>query len=757
MTAIIITLVAVVLLILVIGYFAMRFLRAEDQDPFEDQPSDLDRLRSADDSAHDWRDSDRAAPPARRSERGGRASHPADDGSARRSDRISGRGRADRGPVRDDREPVRPARGSARNDRSDRDYADRNADRDYAADRPARFDDRNSSDRVLSEPAFSDRGSSDRSARGGQRPAAAGLRGAAERPPQSRSAQSRSAEARSPEARSAQARLPQGRPAEAGAPGGRSKARNGERSGAEWDSLSDVDYWAELAADKPLTTTAQPAAGQSPAGRREQDAPVDSGPDLGARPGRPSSPLLPGGAAAGEDSTALLPVRRRHAPAGPADSPGIPGSAGRGATSIQDGIPGRSGRPAAGSRRHRDLPAAPYGDPRGPVPGGPGSMAAPGQSAEQGIAALARLSNGDGNGYSNGYSNGNGHGRQAPLNDDPLTSPSFPAVSASDGRSYGGGRPDTPASGSQVPDGYNLRAPQAPSYPAAAPDALSGHGSPRSGSHRSTGRPADTRSSDIRSSDIRPADARSSDIRPADGGQPYGGQPGRGQGDWSGGYGHRASGAPDGTGPNAYQPPAAAPAGAAASYPDYAEPPLATGNPYGSYVSAPADRAPADRYPAPGTTSGRPDSDPGYGGYQAGQETQQYSQPPARHTAPAPAAAPVNAVPMYAAPVPAPAEEQSPAGYGGSWYDTPGANGYGDQTAAYQQPVNGGHGQPPGGYPSGSHHAQPEYPPAAYNGTHYDPPAYPPAESANAPRDQHGYGTPDSGYGADAYGGYPSY
>ena len=30
-------------------------------------------------------------------------------------------------------------------------------------------------------------------------------------------------------------------------------------SGKDWDSLSDVDYWAELASDKPLTTTAQPA------------------------------------------------------------------------------------------------------------------------------------------------------------------------------------------------------------------------------------------------------------------------------------------------------------------------------------------------------------------------------------------------------------------------------------------------------------------------------------------------------------------
>ena len=37
--------------------------------------------------------------------------------------------------------------------------------------------------------------------------------------------------------------------------------RGGEMSGKDWDSLSDVDYWAELASDKPLTTTAQAGLG----------------------------------------------------------------------------------------------------------------------------------------------------------------------------------------------------------------------------------------------------------------------------------------------------------------------------------------------------------------------------------------------------------------------------------------------------------------------------------------------------------------
>src|SRR5262249_45132814 len=37
------------------------------------------------------------------------------------------------------------------------------------------------------------------------------------------------------------------------------RGKSDDMSGKDWDSLSDVDYWAELASDKPLTTTAQPA------------------------------------------------------------------------------------------------------------------------------------------------------------------------------------------------------------------------------------------------------------------------------------------------------------------------------------------------------------------------------------------------------------------------------------------------------------------------------------------------------------------
>ena len=45
MTKIAITLAAVLLLIVAIGYFAMRFLRADDTDEFDDRPAEPSRPR----------------------------------------------------------------------------------------------------------------------------------------------------------------------------------------------------------------------------------------------------------------------------------------------------------------------------------------------------------------------------------------------------------------------------------------------------------------------------------------------------------------------------------------------------------------------------------------------------------------------------------------------------------------------------------------------------------------------------------------
>ena len=773
MTEIVILLMAVVLLILGIGFFVMRFVRADANDPFDEAPDDHRRPRDADD--HDWHGDDRVVPLARRSGRGDRGpGRLTDDGPSLRSGRsASGRGRPD-------------ARGNRRSGRGyDQD------DRDYADDRPPRLDDR------------------ERGARGGQRLSAAGSRGGP-RPEQAR-----------PASRPASSPARNGRPRGAGASGG-----------TDWDSLSDVDYWAELASDKPLTTTAQPAGPSRPE-RGGQDAPADPRQDLTSRPGRPGNPGPP------EESTALLP-RRRNAPASAADSAPLPTVAsgrGGGGDGLLDGGPrargrsaasGQSGSPSQSSRRQRDSSAAPYGESRGLLANGPAPASPAAHGTDQGIAALARLSTGG--------------SRPAPLDNDPLTSPSFPAVRGDDSRSYRTGRSDAPQSGSGSPaadyrtpstsrTSSTSSAPRTPESPAPAQqaqaqpptqqmptyltksaDPLSGYSDRRSSEPASGGQPGYDQSGYAQSgygqsgyaqsgygqsdygrsrygqSDYgQPGGQQSNGYGPtsnghASNGQSSNGHGSNGQADWAAGYGPQASAAADSTGPDAYRPaPAPAPA---ASYRDYAEPSsLPTANPYGSYISSAAES-----YPAAAAAPGLQDSDAGYGSYLAGQDTRQYSQPTGRHLVPAPApaasvppapsdAAPVYAAPTYPAPTypaptyaaPAPAAPpiasagQSTSGYGGSWYDPPGTSGYADPAALHQaqsyQPQShlesssGRHGQPAGGgYQAGSY-GQPDYQPADYNAAQYGQPADSPATQ----HDQHGYGTQDSGYGTEAYGGYPNY
>ncbi|HEY5359412.1 MAG TPA: hypothetical protein VIJ82_17325, partial [Streptosporangiaceae bacterium] len=213
MTEIMILLVVVVLLILAIGFFVMRFLRADSHDPFLDAPDDHRRPRDAED--HDWRDDDRVVPPARAGRSGRGSGRLTDDGLDQRPSRsasgrsAAGRGAGDRGTSsRGDR----PADHQDR--RSGRDYdQDNSGGRDYAGDRPSRD-----------------------SGRGGQRLPGARSRGGSDG-----------------------LRADQGRPAAASARSGRPRGGSGAGAGTDWDSLSDVDYWAELASNKPLTTTAQPA------------------------------------------------------------------------------------------------------------------------------------------------------------------------------------------------------------------------------------------------------------------------------------------------------------------------------------------------------------------------------------------------------------------------------------------------------------------------------------------------------------------
>jgi hypothetical protein len=166
-------------------------------------------------------------------------------------------------------------------------------------------------------------------------------------------------------------------------------------STTSWESLSDVDYWAELSADKPPATP-------TPARRTPDGPPADPRP-------------------------AALP---RHLPSRLAGSP-----AGRGVEPVPAGPPGldtpnrRSGsRPATASRpaaAQRPAPSA-----RPPLP------------QRQQLPAAQVPS---------GY----GHARPAtPADDDPLTSPSFPAINAADSRSYRTRRSANTQQGSTGPHSY---------------------------------------------------------------------------------------------------------------------------------------------------------------------------------------------------------------------------------------------------------------------------------------------------------------
>jgi hypothetical protein len=730
MTGIFISLAAVVLLIFVIGFFAMRFLRADDAaaGDFDDLPDDRSMPRENDDQ--DFRD----GRPARGRSRGAHPGGPrlTGDGPRLAADpqrRPGGR------PGREPRDGYAAA-GQSRGGRGSRD----------------------------GDPGFPDTGGFDSfDSRPFDRPAVSGRGGTsrdADRPAEPR------------------------RPAAAAGRGGRPKGHPGE---PDWDAMSDVDYWTELAADKSLTSTAQPASPARP------ERPAD-----GSRSDRAARDA----AAAREDATALLPARRRSAGRGLAESGPMPAVAGRGGPD---------------PLRPDPLRADPLRGGRGPVPGQPARGGRPGDGsmpgrrsrdqrlpADEGVAALAALATGP--------------SQPAPLNDDPLTSPSFPAIRGDDSRSYRAVRPEPgrPESG-RAANGYPAGGP----YPPAAADPLAGYGQPGgngrpSGPHPSGAHSGGSRSSGGHASGSRPgsrssgghangllsgADPNGMPVNGQPGGLLSGGDPGLlpgsrqnghsggllsggDQGDWAGRYGPPAD-AGSGTGPNSYRPappapralpappPAAAAAPAAAGYRDYADP-AASGNPYGSYVT-PA----ADSFPAAGASR---DSEPRYeapygASYLPGQETQQYAQPAGRHTAaPALHAAPVPGAPalpagsgsMHAAPVADPAQGYgNGAYYGGApagGYSNGNGNGYGDgHSSGYNGhaalPEARGQQAAGPGYSSGGH-ARPEYPANGYGAQPYDPAAYPPPDpaAAPAPQDQRGYGTPDSGgYGSEAYGGYPGY
>jgi hypothetical protein len=206
-------------------------------------------------------------------------------------------------------------------------------------------------------------------------------------------------------------------------------------SANSWDSLSDVDYWAELSADKPRAAAA--TSGPAAAARRAAEGPITD-------PRQPSA--LP----------RQLPVR----PVG--------GPAGRGA------------EPAPGVAASLDAPGRRLGPRPGTAPR-PAAAQRPPASSRPALPQRHQLAAAQ-------VPPGNGPARTGgPADDDPLTSPSFPAINAADSRSYrtrrspnsqpgrtGAGQyPAGPARTSR-PDGYPVQSP-APQAPLAqSPSSLSG-------------------------------------------------------------------------------------------------------------------------------------------------------------------------------------------------------------------------------------------------------------------------------------------
>jgi hypothetical protein len=272
---------------------------------------------------------------------------------------------------------------------------------------------------------------------------------------------------------------------------GRAPARPRRRSGdssqwdsSEWDKLSDVDYWAELASDKPLTTTAQPAA--QPAAEPGSTGPARSRPDLeretpaapGSRSGFAAAPT-PGNGAAGRpragadlDDDRRRGGQRQRQPASPDGDRARPDRARAAAARNGDrSRPDRS-RLADPSRTEHAPRFLDGGDRGGYLSAGPASLPLPvirdvppartdrsrdiPAQPERPREVLPRRD----------------PRRDAPAarqdrpravyDDDPLTSPSFPKVPAEDGRSYRSGRnagPQRNARADTPPGDSRARAP----------------------------------------------------------------------------------------------------------------------------------------------------------------------------------------------------------------------------------------------------------------------------------------------------------
>lgn len=443
MTKLVVVLAAVVVVILVVVIVAARNMRAEDPDEFADGPDHRDLPRGG---------LDGRGVPYQREPAAMRA--PARAGREARGPAARGGADARAGARLMTPPPGRNGRASGNGRRFD----DRDEQWSDSRDEPTRA--------YSAQPDAPGNGYDDHLS--GPLPA---VPAAQRRRPDSTAA--RDGRSTGPQRRPEQATPP---PVAARPARSRRSSDSSEWDSSDWDKLSDVDYWAELASDKPLTTTAQPAASARPARPAQRSAQRQPATD----PGAETQALGRGGSRSGgsprrdpgDDPT----VRSRRQP-GRAE----PASAGR-----------RPDIAAAGSRGGSAamLPAPPdqhlprhSGPPSLPPPGSlPGPASLPETPRTAGPPSLPRgVPAGPGSAPARGR-------RRADPDDDPLTSPSFPHVPG-DSRSYRNGRSEISSRGAASPQQY----PPAPteqfsSYPSAPQRPAAHYGASASGA--SASRPA---------------------------------------------------------------------------------------------------------------------------------------------------------------------------------------------------------------------------------------------------------------------------
>jgi hypothetical protein len=219
--------------------------------------------------------------------------------------------------------------------------------------------------------------------------------------------------------------------------------------GPDWDTMSDVDYWAELAADKPFSSgeTTIPPVGANGGRRAAEPAKARSAsrPDQGALPSRQRQPR-PAAATAGrsaEFSAAPVDPRPAHAPGRYANGAAEPATQSLAALArLGNQAPAQP--PASPPRHSQPHPVPPRG-------AQPRDLPRSSQPAPQPRDLTSRPQ----------------RAVPAPLDDDPLTSPSFPAINTSDSRSYRTSRSDTQPGASRSAAAYSEPAQPFSPYPEA--------------------------------------------------------------------------------------------------------------------------------------------------------------------------------------------------------------------------------------------------------------------------------------------------